>query len=118
MKKLEKKMPVLVQVNISGEASKYGVKPDDMIALCRKVEELPGTQLQGLMTIGTFSHDPEKARKDFRSLRKMRDKALESGITESAFRYLSMGMTGDFEIAIEEGANMIRVGTAIFGRRA
>ena len=97
---------VLVEVNTSGEASKHGVRPDDARGLVDYVRGLPHLSLEGLMTIGPLEGDPRGA---FRTLRGLRE--------ESALNELSMGMSGDFEVAIEEGATMVRVGTALFGRR-
>ena len=97
---------VLVEVNTSGEASKAGVPPDDARGLVAHVKALPHLSLEGLMTIGPLEGDPRGA---FRTLKALKD---GTGLTE-----LSMGMSGDFEVAIEEGATMVRVGTALFGRR-
>jgi len=103
---LGRKPRVLVEVNTSGEASKHGVAPEDARGLVEHVRGLPHLSLEGLMTIGPLAGDPRNA---FRMLRKQRD---EAGLNE-----LSMGMSGDFEVAIEEGATMVRVGSALFGAR-
>ena len=106
---------VLVQVNTSGEASKFGVSPSAALDLVGQIDELEGISVAGLMTIGTFDPDPETARPNFVLLRQIRDRIA---IHKPHVSALSMGMTGDFEVAIEEGATMVRVGTAIFGQRA
>ncbi|MHB1455915.1 MAG: YggS family pyridoxal phosphate-dependent enzyme [Armatimonadota bacterium] len=102
----------LVEVNISGEESKSGVHPADAIQLCEDVSSLSGIQLAGLMGIAPFTEDETAIRKSFENLRKLWDK-----LPSEHAKWLSMGMTSDFEIAIEEGSNMVRIGTAIFGSR-
>jgi pyridoxal phosphate enzyme (YggS family) len=103
---------VLVQVNIAGEEQKSGCKPHDCARLVCAVAAMPRLRLEGLMTMAPYAEDPELARPTFRGLRLLRDRvAAETGI---ALPHLSMGMTGDFEVAIEEGATMIRIGTALF----
>ncbi len=113
--KSARSVDVLIEVNTTGEPSKYGVAPDKCRLLARELVPLPGINLVGLMTMGPFLPDPEKSRPAFRSLRELRDGLQDEGIMMS---HLSMGMTNDFEVAIEEGATMIRIGTAIFGERA
>ena len=105
---------VLVQVNTSGEASKFGISPNAALDLVLQVDDLQGVSVAGLMTIGAFDPDPEIARPNFVLLRQIRDRIA---IHKPPVSILSMGMTSDFEVAIEEGATMIRVGTAIFGQR-
>ena len=107
-------LDVFVQVNSSGEASKYGLHPDDVIAFIERLPEFPRLKPRGLMTLAIFSADTERVRGCFRLLRDLRDRAvsIHPGLTQ-----LSMGMSGDFEVAIEEGANVVRVGQAIFGAR-
>ncbi|MCY3683952.1 MAG: YggS family pyridoxal phosphate-dependent enzyme [Gemmatimonadetes bacterium] len=105
---------VLVQVNTSGEASKFGISPNAALDLVEQVDDLQGVSVAGLMTIGAFAPDPETARPNFVLLRQIRD---HIAIHKPHVSALSMGMTGDFEVAIEEGATMVRVGTAIFGQR-
>lgn len=116
--KIGKKVPVLIQVNVSGEDSKYGLQPDDILGFIEKAATYEHVQIKGLMTIGLFSDDWPRVRKGFRLLREIRDKVEERDIAGVEMDILSMGMTNDFEIAIEEGATMIRVGRAIFGERA
>ena len=110
---------VLLEVNESGEASKSGCDPSHAIRIAQKIGTLDGLELQGLMTIGAHVDDETAIRKGFEHLRKTRDHILESGEpgTQSC-RELSMGMTGDMELAIAEGSTIVRVGTAIFGERA
>jgi len=110
-------MPVLLEVNTSGEESKFGVLPGNLRAVIEGVRELPGIAVQGLMTIGRMPADPEDARPDFRLLASLARQVESWGIAGVEMRWLSMGMTADFEVAIEEGANIVRVGTGIFGPR-
>jgi len=105
-----KKMPVLIQVNIAWEDSKYGFSVDDLDASVKAIEELPNLELLGLMTIAPAVDDPEKVRPVFRKLRDLNERF--------GFKELSMGMTDDFEVAVEEGATMVRIGRAIFGERS
>ena len=100
---------IFLEVNVSGEASKFGLKPEDLESTLVEINKLPRLEVQGLMTIAPVTKDVEKARPYFRRLRELRD-AL-------SLRELSMGMTHDFEVAIEEGATMVRIGSAIFGER-
>lgn len=109
--------PVLVQVNSSGESSKSGVAPGDALDFVRRVAGLPHLEVHGLMTIARLDPDPEQARHCFRLLRELRDQIAAAAIPGVRMEWLSMGMSGDFEIAVEEGANLIRLGTAIFGPR-
>ena len=110
---------VLLEVNESGEASKSGCNPAYAIRVAQKIGTLDGLELQGLMTIGAHVSDETAIRRGFEHLRRTRDHILESGEpgTQSC-RELSMGMTGDMELAIAEGSTIVRVGTAIFGERA
>jgi pyridoxal phosphate enzyme (YggS family) len=107
----------LVEVNTSEEISKFGVSPEETVELIKKISLLPGIQVRGLMTIGAFLPDPEDVRPCFKLLKKLSDEIHNTGLDGVEMKYLSMGMTNDFEVAIEEGANMIRVGRAIFGER-
>lgn len=112
-------LEVCVQVNVSGEASKGGVPPHAAAALCADIARLPQLRLRGLMCIPAPVDDPEDARAAFRQLRVLRDAIRASGSVDAVhFDQLSMGMSDDFEVAIEEGATMIRVGSALFGARA
>ena len=115
------KVPVLIEVNVAGEATKHGLAGDDLMTeleeLVRGAALLPGIEVDGLMAIAPPVEDPEENRPYFRRLREMRDRLRSMEIPGAPMRELSMGMTGDFEVAIEEGATFIRVGTAIFGER-
>lgn len=115
--KKNKQVRILVQVNISGEEAKSGIDPGGVISLVREIAFLPNLSLEGLMTMPPYFDDPEDARPYFVSLRELRDKILMEGIEGVGLNELSMGMSGDFDVAIEEGSTLIRVGTAIFGER-
>jgi len=111
-------VPILLQVNTSGEPSKYGCSPDQLLPLAEQILPLPNLHVRGLMTLAAYVTPPERTRPMFALLRHLRDQ-LESAFPEFApFPELSMGMSNDFEIAIEEGATMIRIGTALFGERS
>lgn len=107
---------ILVQVNTSGEASKSGVAPEALGTLLDGLASLPGLVVEGLMTIGPLTDDPAAIRHAFRSLREARDRE-RAARPELPLTQLSMGMSGDYEIAVEEGATLLRVGTALFGLR-
>ncbi len=125
-RKAPRRLPVLLQVNVSGEATKSGfdlcnwdTEPDVYERFCANVEPilaLPHLEVRGLMTIAPWSSDPESARPVFRAVRRLRD-ALAQRFPAAPWRDLSMGMTDDFEVAIEEGATIVRIGRAIFGER-
>src|SRR6478735_1698208 len=111
-------LDVMVQVNVSGEASKSGVVPDDAPRLAHDVAALPGLRLTGFMTIGANSPDEARVRAGFARLRAVRDAVAGSGAPGTGHaRELSMGMSGDLEAAVAEGATIVRVGTAVFGAR-
>lgn len=110
-----KKVPVLVEVNTSGEDAKFGVAPERAEEFVGYVADLRPLALEGLMTVGPLGGDPGAAREAFRTLRRLFEKTAP--LAGPSFRYLSMGMTDDFETAIAEGSNMVRVGRAIFGER-
>jgi len=109
-----KSIDIFLQFNTSNEESKFGMQPEHAIAFAQQVKKLDRLNIKGLMTIGLFSAETEKVRKCFRILKNIQTELLETGIAATE---LSMGMSGDLEIAIEEGATIIRVGTAIFGKR-
>lgn len=109
--------PVLIQVNITGESSKFGVNPNRLEELLDMTVSLSGISIRGLMTIPPFDPDPEQSRKHFAALRKLRDRMQAVNIENVSMDELSMGMSNDFEVAIEEGATWVRVGSAIFGER-
>ncbi len=108
-RRADRAIPVLLEVNVAGEASKFGLSPQEVPQTAEAVARLPHLDMRGLMTMAPLVSDPEEVRPVFRELRRLRD-AL--GLTE-----LSMGMTDDFEVAIEEGATLVRIGRAIFGER-
>lgn len=107
---------VLLEVNVSGEASKHGFVSAELLAAAPELAALPGIRVEGLMTMAPLVDDPEAARPVFRALRELRDE-LSVCCPQVEWRHLSMGMTNDFEVAIEEGATIVRVGSAIFGTR-
>ena len=110
-----RRLPVLIEVNVSGEPSKFGVAPEGLEELVGRVASMPSLSLDGLMTVGAPVARPEGAREGFEHLRWLRDRASER--TGVALPHLSMGMSGDFEVAIESGSTMVRLGTALFGPR-
>jgi pyridoxal phosphate enzyme (YggS family) len=110
-----KRMPILLEVSVAGEASKFGYKPEQLLAELNELNALPKIEIHGLMAIPPYTTEPEKVRPYFRRLRDLRERA-ESALG-APLPHLSMGMSGDFEIAIEEGATLVRIGTALFGPR-
>lgn len=108
---------VLIQVNVAQEDTKFGISVEETEELVRQVAQLPGISVCGLMTIAPFVEDPEENRVHFRNLKKLSVDIMEKNIDNVNMGVLSMGMTGDYEVAIEEGATHIRVGTGIFGER-
>ena len=115
--KHELDVPVLIEVNVAGEESKFGVSVEETPSLVQEVSKLPGIQVKGLMTIAPYVEDPEENREIFRNLRKLSVDIREKNFDNVTMNVLSMGMTGDYEVAIEEGATHVRVGTGIFGER-
>jgi len=115
--KKKEEVRILVQVNIYGEEAKSGIDPGGVISLVREIASLPNLSLEGLMTMPPYFDDPEEARPYFTSLRELRDTILMENIEGISLKELSMGMSGDFEVAIEEGSTLVRVGSAIFGER-
>lgn len=112
-KRIGKVQDVLIQVNIAGEETKFGIEPDELEGLLKETSSYQNINIKGLMTIAPLADDPEKARPYFRKLRELRDKV--NAIRNTQYTILSMGMTDDFEVAIEEGSTMVRIGRAIFG---
>ena len=108
---------LFIQVDLAGEATKFGAPEADVPAIARAALECRAARLRGLMLLPPWSDDPEQARPYFRRLRAFRDRLVADGIDGAALRELSMGMSHDFEVAIQEGATLVRVGTAIFGQR-
>ncbi len=109
------RVPILIEVNIVGEASKFGYETEAMLRDIQEINNLPRVEIHGLMTIPPWTPVAEKARPVFRRLRELRDQC--SDMLGAPLPVLSMGMTGDFEVAIEEGSTMVRIGTALFGER-
>ena len=110
-------MPVLIEVNVAGEESKFGVSPEETEDLIRRIAPLPGIKVRGLMTIAPFVENAEDNRPVFQKLRKLAVDIKSKNIDNVIMCDLSMGMTGDYQVAVEEGATMVRVGTGIFGER-
>jgi pyridoxal phosphate enzyme (YggS family) len=112
-----KTIEVLLEVNTSGEESKFGVSPRDVVRFAGEVRELANLNLRGLMTIGLYSDEPEEVRPCFRILTDLGKRLTDRFENEKEMEILSMGMTTDFETAIEEGSTMVRIGTGLFGSR-
>ncbi|MCJ7773929.1 MAG: YggS family pyridoxal phosphate-dependent enzyme [Desulfobacterales bacterium] len=115
--KMGKKQEILIQVNIGLESSKSGVTEHETFDLIKNISPLENVSIKGLMTMPPFFDQPEKVRPFFAALRELREKIIDLTIPNISMKELSMGMSGDYEVAIEEGATLIRVGTAIFGER-
>lgn len=113
-----RKMDILIQVNTSYENSKSGVAPEQAVDLIREISTMPSLKIRGLMTIGLLTEDEQQVRRCFRQLRAIREEVLHLQLPGVEMDVLSMGMSGDLEIAIEEGSTMIRVGSAVFGERS
>jgi pyridoxal phosphate enzyme (YggS family) len=111
-----KRMPILLEVNVAAEASKFGYAPERLLAELSELNALPRLEVQGLMTIPPWKPSPEQSRPFFRQARELKQRCED--LLGAPLPQLSMGMSGDFEVAIEEGATLIRVGTALFGERA
>ena len=116
-KKLGKVMPVLIEVNSAEESQKAGVMPDDVISFIKDISHLENIKIEGLMTMGPFVDDPEELRPYFRRTKELFEKIRDMDIPNVEMKYLSMGMSDSYRVAIEEGANMVRIGTKIFGPR-
>lgn len=116
-RQVERVLPCLVQINVSGEQSKYGIEPEDAHDFLDGLAQYTSLRIEGLMTIASFVDDPEEVRSEFRLMRELFEtySAADNPVVEMAC--LSMGMSNDFEVAIEEGATQVRVGSAIFGER-
>lgn len=114
-KKINKTIEILVQVNTSNEPQKYGIDPSEVKEVCSQISELENIRLKGLMTMAKFTEDKDEIRSSFRSLKNLYDE-LKPDFKH--FQHLSMGMTNDYEIAIEEGATLLRIGSAIFGSKS
>ena len=110
-------VPILIEVNVAGEESKFGVSVEDTVSLITEISQLPYVRIQGLMTIAPYVENPEENRPIFRKLKQLSVDIKEKNINNVYMDILSMGMTNDYQVAIEEGATMVRVGTGIFGER-
>jgi pyridoxal phosphate enzyme (YggS family) len=115
--KIGKIMPILIETNSGREPQKFGVFPEDVEELVVKISALASVKIVGLMTMGPYEEDIEKLRPYFRATKEIFMKIKKSGIPSVDLRYLSMGMSDSYNVAIEEGANIVRVGTGIFGPR-
>ncbi|GCE47476.1 hypothetical protein EI42_01013 [Thermosporothrix hazakensis] len=112
----EKHLPILLEINIAGEASKAGMRPEESLSVAREIAAYPHLDIQGVMTVAPLVTNPEEVRPVFRALRELRDR-LRDAVPQHSWHHLSMGMTDDYQVAIEEGATMVRIGRAIFGAR-
>lgn len=117
-KKVNKVQDILVQINIAMESTKSGVSAKDAISLVKDISTLENVSVKGLMTVPPFFNQPETVRPYFKALALIKDRIQKESIKHIEMKELSMGMTGDFEVAVEEGATLVRIGTAIFGERS
>ena len=108
---------ILIEVNVSGEESKFGISPEALLDTIKEIALFPNVCIRGLMTIAPFTQNPEDNRQYFKKLRNLAVDIKSKNIDNVSMSVLSMGMTGDYEVAVEEGATMVRVGTGIFGER-
>ena len=116
-KKAGRIVPVLIEINVAGETSKFGVAPSEALQLVQEISHLENIRICGLMTVAPYVEDPEENRSCFRKIRDLSVDIAAQNIDNVSMDVLSMGMTGDYMVAIEEGATMVRVGTGIFGAR-
>jgi len=116
-KKVNRVVPILIEVNIADESTKFGVRGDETIQLVEEISTLENVKIEGLMTIAPMVEDPEDNREWFRAIKQLSVDIAKKNIDNVSMNELSMGMTGDYQVAIEEGSTMVRVGTAIFGAR-
>jgi pyridoxal phosphate enzyme (YggS family) len=115
--KLARIMPILIEVNIGGEESKYGIKSDEVLEIVRQIANLPNLHLEGLMTMEPYFDDPENARPYFKLMKQIFDGVKSQNIPNVEMKTLSMGISNSYGIAIEEGSNMVRIGAKLFGPR-
>ncbi len=115
--KIDKVMPILMEINSGEEPQKAGVMPEDAISLVRDMSELNNIKLMGLMTMGPFAGDPEDSRPYFQKTKKLFEEIKAMGLPGVEMKYLSMGMSNSYKVALEEGANVVRIGTKLFGER-
>jgi len=116
-KEINKVMSILIEINIGMEENKKGVLPDNVFSLVENISKLSNVQIKGLMTMGPYFENSEKIRPFFKKTKTIFDNLKEKNISNVDMKYLSMGMTNSYKVAIEEGANIIRIGTKIFGER-
>lgn len=116
MERRDIRQPVFLEVNVAGEASKEGMLPEETIQIARQIVSFSHLDVQGLMTVAPLVDDPEEVRPVFRRLRQLRETLIQE-VPASSWQHLSMGMTDDYQVAIEEGATIVRIGRAIFGER-
>ncbi len=114
---IDKVMPIFMEINSGEESQKAGVMPEDAISLARDMSELNNIKLMGLMTMGPFAGDPEDSRPYFQKTKKLFEEIKEMDLPGVEMRYLSMGMSNSYKVALEEGANVVRIGTKLFGER-
>jgi pyridoxal phosphate enzyme (YggS family) len=114
---IDKVMPILMEINSGEESQKAGVMPEDAISLARDMSELNNIKLMGLMTMGPFAGDPEDSRPYFQKTKKLFEEIKAMGLPGVEMKYLSMGMSNSYKVALEEGANVVRIGTKLFGER-
>ena len=114
---INKSMPILIEINSGEETQKAGVIPSDAVSLIKEISELENVSIMGLMTMGPFSGDPEDARPYFQKTRQLFDDIEQANLPGIEMKYLSMGMSNSYRVALEEGANLVRIGTRIFGER-
>lgn len=117
-KKINRIVPILIEVNIAGEASKFGISAEETLQLVEEISRLDNLRIKGLMTIAPYVEDPEENRPYFRKIRELSVDIAQKNIDNVSMDILSMGMTGDYMVAVEEGSTMVRVGTGIFGARS
>lgn len=116
--KLNRTMDILIQVNVADEEQKFGIAENDLPGLLKEVSELPAVQVKGLMLIAPFAENPEVVRPIFKRMKEIFESTKNLNYGNVKMEYLSMGMSGDYVVAIEEGANMVRIGSGIYGERA
>ena len=115
--KVNRQIDCLIQVNVSGEASKFGIEPTELEEMLKRASQLKGVSITGLMTMAPFSDNPETARPCFQRLNELFQLMKEKELDSVEMKVLSMGMSNDYEVAVEEGATMVRIGSALFGKR-
>lgn len=115
--KAEHPIDILLQVDSSGEETKFGISPDELTEIAERIAQLEKPRIKGLMTIGPMTDDRQRIRHSFRATKSLFDGLKDARIPNCSMEFLSMGMSGDYMIAVEEGSNMVRIGTALFGKR-